>query len=369
MKKRLLLIAALSSSMLLGQGITLGSADFADGGDTLRLSSATDNNYDYLTTGEGVTWDFSALTANSQRINYFAPMSEASPFVFFDFGFFAPSEYQATYFTAANNLPIGQVTQILPVSIEEIYQYSKKASTGITNLGYSMKLSANGASFDLSVPSDTIETYYALSMNYGDTNVTRGYTNIDMNPFINAIWNQHIRRVTVVDGYGSLITPYGTFNVLRLKHEIAETDSIQTELPILGLTWIPLELPLRREYEWWANGEKVPLLKITTNEVLADEAVTSIEYRENYLGLDVGLEELGWETEIFPVPANDIIMLKSAKALNSVQVCDDLGRLVKSELMTGSTYAVLEITDLKPGVYTLMLFTEDSRSIKKFIKQ
>ena len=369
MKKRLLLFTTCITTLIFGQGITLNSQDFANGGDTVRTSVATDNGYDFTSTGAAYSWDFSALTANSQNLRHFAPMSEAPFFVQFMFGFTAPANYQATYFIESSDLPIATITSFLPITIENIYQYAKVAVDSITNVGYSMKVTSNGTTFDLPIKSDTIETHYALPLAFGDTHFSRGFSKIDFNPIYNAIWNQHRTRTTTVDGYGSLTTPYGTFDVLRVRHDITETDSIYTEVPILGGTWIPLDLPNVHEYEWWTNGELMPLLKFTTNEVLGNEVVSSIEYRDHYLGLDAGIEELVWDAEIYPVPATDLLTVRSERNLTKASLVDQFGREVMQEILGNTPWAVFDVSGLASGVYTIRMFAGDFLSSKKFIKQ
>lgn len=41
--------------------ISIDVNDFADGGDTVRLSTAVDPEIDYSTTGANMSWDFSDL--------------------------------------------------------------------------------------------------------------------------------------------------------------------------------------------------------------------------------------------------------------------------------------------------------------------
>lgn len=369
MKKYLLFTFLLSSCLLNAQGITLNQSDFANGGDTVRTSNANDNGYDYVSTGIDYVWDFSSLSATSQNLRNFSPMSDASFFVQFDFGWFASPNYQASYFKESSDLPVAQLTSFLPISIQNILQYSKSTSTAITNVGYSMNISSGGNAFDLAIRSDTIDTNYRLPLAFGDTSFSRSYSQIDFNPIYNAIWNQHKSRLTIADGYGVLTTPYGTFNVLRLKHEIVETDSIFTELPFLGPTWIPLDLPLVKEYEWWTNGEKIPLLKITTNTLLGTETVTSIEYRDMYLGLDAGIEENLMEFSVYPVPASDILCIRSAHPFSRVEVLDRTGRLVAEHAYVKACDVVLDVSGLSPGVYELRLFTEKNVVSKKFIRE
>jgi hypothetical protein len=351
------------------QGITLNQIDFANGGDTVRTSSAPDNEYDYQSTGADYIWDFSALSATSQNLTNFYPMSEASLFVLFDFGWFASQEYQASYFKENNDLPIAQITSFLPISIQSILQYSKSSPDSITNVGYSMNIASGGNSFDLAVKSDTIETYYKFPLSYGDSNYTRSYSQIDFNPIYNAIWNQHKERSTIVDGFGILTTPYGTFNVLRLKHEIIETDSIYTELPFIGATWIPLDLPLVREYEWWTIGEKIPILKITTNEVFGNESITAIGYKDNYLGLDAGLNEKGLDFSLYPVPTSDLIRLTSSTPFDAIEIIDHTGRSIVHQDFHNAMAITFDVRDLARGVYELRLYTEKSVTSKKFIKE
>jgi hypothetical protein len=232
-----------------------------------------------------------------------------------------------------------------------------------------MKVTANGTTFDLPIKSDTIELHYQLPLNYGDTNRTRSYTRIDFNPFYNAIWIQHKKRISFADGYGTITTPLGIFNALRIRHEVEETDSIFTELPFLGPTWIPLDLPLVKEYEWWTNGEKIPLLKITTNTLLGTETVTSIEYRDMYLGLDAGIEENLMEFSVYPVPASDILCIRSAHPFSRVEVLDRTGRLVAEHAYVKACDVVLDVSGLSQGVYELRLFTEKNVVSKKFIRE
>lgn len=370
MKKHYLLVAFLLVSFLnKAQGITLSQADFATGGDTVRTSNAVDNGFDYLSTGVDYIWDFSSLSATSQNLRNFSPINQAPFFVQFLFGAAAPENYQASYFVESTDLPVAQITSILPITIENIYQYSRSTVDSITNIGYSMKVTANGTTFDLPIKSDTIETHYRLPLSYGDTNRTRSYTRIDFNPFYNVIWIQYKKRQSIADGYGTLSTPFGTFSALRIKHEVEETDSIFTELPFIGATWIPLDLPLVREYEWWTNGEKMPLLKITTNEILGNETVTAIEYRDNYLGLDAGLKENEIEFSVFPVPAAEVIHVSSKVPFTGIQILDRAGRSILFNEYQKSSDVLLDIRDLAQGVYELRLFNEKSVASKKIIKE
>ncbi len=86
----------------------------------------------------------------------------------------------------------------------------------VTSVGYSMVINNN----EIPYKSDTIEKNYDFPIQFGNTTYSRGYTKTDMNPVYNGILKQHRVHSSSVDGWGSITTPYGTFNALRIKHEI-----------------------------------------------------------------------------------------------------------------------------------------------------
>lgn len=368
MKQTLLYTAILFAFSSQAQ-ITLTTADFATGGDTVRMSQATDNAYDYATTGSAYTWDFSMLTADAQVLKDYSAMSNAPAFAQFVFGTFAPAKYQASYFKESTDLPLAQITSFLPITIENIFQYTRKTADSLTSVGYSMKVTMGTNTNDLPIKSDTIETPYDFPLVMGNSHFSRGFTKVDFNPIYDAQWNQHRTRLTTVDGYGSIITPYGTFDVLRIKHDIDEIDSLYMVLPIIGGTWIPLDVPTSHEYEWWTNGQKEPILRFKTNEVMGNEVVSAIEYRDNYLGLDAGLNEMTTTFKMFPNPVENEITIISEDFITSVQVISLEGKVVKSIAFDHVSNANIDASDLPAGAYQIRLFSDQGSTVKSFIKR
>jgi hypothetical protein len=156
---------------------------------------------------------------------------------------------------------------------------------------------------------------------------------------------------------------------LRVKHDITETDSIYTELPFIGGTWIPLDLPLVHEYEWWANGEKLPVLKYTTNEVLGNEVVTAVEYRDQYLGLDAGLEELGIEMNMYPNPVKDVLHIQADLQVSQIDVTDQLGNIVSSQELIPANELFLDVSKLAAGTYIVNVYAGSIKATQLFVKQ
>lgn len=354
---KLFLLGFLSiSAFCLNAQITVTSTDFASASDEVYISSSNQFSLDYATTGANHTWDFSSLVSNSQALRRFGPMSEVTGLPFFIYGTLASAPYKASYFLPSS-LPIDQLGSLIQIPLSDVRQFTKKSTTALTLLGFSMAVSGTA----IPAKSDTIETQYALPLTYGSSNTSRGYTKLDMNPYFTAEWRQHRNRVTTVDGWGSITTPYGTFQALRVKHVIAESDSFNYN----GL-WIPLSLPISTEYEWWTTGEKVPVLKATINSVGGSSQVTGVEFKNNQI---VGLDEVSViEATLFPNPTIGFFKVQFSEVPKQIQILDLQGKVVLED-KNPSLFKEYDIQSLDPGMYFLNVMGEKSSTKISIIKE
>ncbi|MFK7785342.1 MAG: T9SS type A sorting domain-containing protein, partial [Crocinitomicaceae bacterium] len=337
-------------------------ADFADGGDTVRMSSTTDPSIDFLSTGANFTWDFSGLLAESQTLKSFNTLSGASIQMQFLFGPFASSVYQATNFTASSDLPLDQFGSFLPVNISEVNGVSKNSSDSITSIGFSIVVDGN----ELPIRSDTIETRYKFPANFGDVYTSRGYTNLDLNPIFDAIWIQYRQRNSNIDGWGQITTPFGTFDALRMRHVIEEQDSLY--IGQFG-TWIELPIPTSTIYEWWATGELEPILRISTSAFNGTETVTDIEYRDVYDPLLAGMDELIAEVNVYPNPASEELNIDGFYVGSSFVLINAEGKLVQSGNIRSSSQTI-SLEGFNAGTYTLLIKSPGGSFAKStFVKQ
>ena len=344
--------------------ITLSNADFADSTDTVRMSITVDPAIDFSSTGANSSWDYSNLIPTSQVLLDYKDLSSASFLVNFMYGTSAPLVYQATNFLSSAAIPLDQLSTFLPVTISDVYQYSKNATDSITSVGLSIDVDGNEIPFR----SDTIETRYKLPLNFGDTYNSRGFTNLDMNPIYNAIWRQYRQRSSTVDGWGNIVTPYGSFDALRIDHFITETDSIYIEVSGFPLA-VELPIPDTHLYEWWTNGEKEPILRITTIVQGTNETVTNIEYKDIYRGLDAGMEEKSIEYSIFPNPVYDVLNIAglNEEAINYSVVSLE-GKIVQKGIIAVQNNSI-DVSTLIPGKYQLYLFQNGVAYSNTFLKR
>jgi len=361
------ILAYLTFNFITNAQITLTSVDFAAVNDTVRMSQAIDPTIDFSTTGAGQTWDFSGLTPNAQELKYFQPVANAGAFVNFIFGTFAPVKYQASYFLPSTDLPLQQITAILPIGIQDVFQFSRKTADSLTSVGYAMTVSFNGSATTIPIQSDTIETPYDFPLAFGNTHFSRGATSVDFNPIYNAKWNQHRIRLTTVDGYGTITTPFGTFDALRIRHDIDEIDSLYTELPFIGGTWIPLDIPASHQYEWWTNGQKEPILRISTSDVFGNETVTAIEYRDIFRPEFASVAELSNKIICYPNPVDQLLTLTTEVPIKAVYIYSTDGKLIES--IGAVVDNKVDLSFLPSGNYFVSVFTENSVINQQIIKK
>ncbi|MEN9972407.1 MAG: hypothetical protein RIS20_754 [Bacteroidota bacterium] len=342
--------------------ISLSVGDFANAGDTVRMSQMQNSNLDFVSTGANHTWDFSSLTASTQSLKDYTPIGFGSFLILATYGPFAGS-YAATYFNLTTELPIDQLSAFLPIQISDLSQYTKRSTSAITSIGYSINVQGQGVPFK----SDTIETRYSLPLTFGDIHDSRGYTFVDLNPATDIKYIQHRQRHTEVDGWGTITTPLGTFQALRVRHDINEIDSIYQTFFGSG-SWIGTPPIDRTEYEWWTNGKKEYLLKVVATNVNGNQNISSIEFQDQYLGLDAGMNELSLSASIYPNPAEDLCFFETQFAVENVAFYNQMGELALNASFNGVQSAYIDIQDLKPGVYFCHLLTNKGTIVRKLTK-
>ena len=328
--------------------ISITENDFAIPGDTVRFSQTMVTTNDPTISGAGLTWDYSSLSATSQFVREFTSIG-FSP-VQFTFGIGAPQEYQASYFIPETALDFSQLNGFLPVTLSDARSYQKSTNDSITKVGYSIKVSG----FDVAFKSDTIETKYKFPMDYQQSFTTKGYTFIDLSPAADLKIKQYRNVTSLVDGYGQLLLPTGTFDVLRLKREINEIDSVYQSF-FGAPSWFGAPPIQTTEYEWIGQNKKDVLLKIIVNNANGVDQIQSIEYQDVYLGLDAGLIHNDLEASIFPNPTTNSIQIHSNSVLKNIYLFDTKGTILETTSNLNLQNSSFDLGHYSPGIYLLKL--------------
>lgn len=335
--KKQLLSGILSLCCIYGHAqITISSADMPNPNDSVLVSIAAGiGSADATLTGAGYTWDFSSLSPASQRYEKFdSPLSFTSPFniIFNPINCsYGKINYQLT------SLPIPGIT------FNSAYDFYKESTSSFKQVGAGYTINSTPLPF-LYTNADVI---YNFPLDYGNIDSCMFKFGLPI-PTI-AYYGEIGHRHSTVDGWGTVITPFGSFNALRQTSVIDAIDSIYVDAFGFG-TNVPR--PTQYQFKWLANGMKIPVLEIDANDVAGNLAITNVEYIDSLRTAGVNDLSAVNTTAVYPNPSEDqtIFQFNNAKA-NSLRLFDITGKQVKAIALDGSSFYVLNRNGLVNGVY------------------
>jgi len=335
--------------------ISITSADMPNASDTFRLSTTLDaQGLDPVLSGANFTWDFSTLVPDSQRVDTFFTVG-STPFlyqVFFN-NPFSPS-YNASYAKRGFEIVVPQA-----VSLTEVFNYIKNSTSAYDNVGFG----ANINGLPASVKNTPIDKEYAFPLNY--TNGTTSTTSVsafDITVPALGHYGQNMERITTVDGWGSLVLPNGTYNVLRVKSILNKIDTVYIDQFSFGFT---TPRPEEIEYKWLAAGSGIPILKMVSNLGL----VTQIEYQDDfYTPVSVKEQPKMNNVVVFPNPTKHHLVIdynSSVAGDLKVNLKDMLGKNVgvvyQNFTAKGTNKLIVNLAQhsIQPGIYFMELVVDD----------
>jgi hypothetical protein len=299
---------------VIGQGqITITQSDFGSSGDTIRYSIATDVwGLNPGLSGANVTWDFSMMTPTVQRIDTLYTTAQAG----FTYGFVYGNPMNPSYLASWNRKELAiDLGGLIP--IEDFRGFYRKASSALTYVG----AGADIFGFPVPIRADSIERVYKFPQNYGDNFSEKRYLKADFPDLFYFEQRRDIENFT--EGWGTLITPLGSFNVLKVRKEIIEYDTIFLDTLGFGFGF---NQPPRTEYHWLGLNGKLPLM------VYNQTGITGlIEYQDiPRAGTPVlSTEEVILpEIHIFPNPVSEVLTVKVNRPVEWIALVDMNGKLV-----------------------------------------
>ncbi|MFN8322072.1 MAG: T9SS type A sorting domain-containing protein [Chitinophagales bacterium] len=368
LKSIVVAIVWLANINLVSAQITLDDGDFADAGDTLRMSEAVWNPMlDYGATGANYTWDFSNLQWQSQFIDEYLNPLFTSPFYTITFSNLPFNPNRANLAKQADNtlttLPI--VSSIFT----EPYNFYYKSSSLYRQRGLGMKVSG----FPTPIPMAHSDTLYRFPIDYGDEDSSHSDYTVNIPQL--GTYSHRQQRFNRVDGWGSLTTPFGTYDVLRIRTEILGSDSLYVDTLNFG---IKLNNDIQREYKWFAKNQNVPLLQINTQagifgQFQGFEFVTKIVYRDSVRFdptgiLDAASNEI--QFQVYPNPSTSSFYIAIPVGLTEVKivVTDANGKLMLERSLTGPSEQLVT-ENWARGMYFLSVQSNEGKSLRKLVLQ
>lgn len=322
MKKSILLLLMVSMVNLVQAQITINSADVTHSGDIYTVSTGIAfTGMDATTTGPNYTWDYSLLTASSTTTDTIFDESATGSllsFYYIDNAFNSNRSNQAKH---GNSFTLGTV------SVDAVWDFYYNTAASFNEPGFGAIV--NGA--PLPIPYSSRDIIYSFPLTFNSTNSSNfGYA-LDLTTTLGLYYRVQKSRTNLVDGWGSVTTPYGTFNCLRLKSTIIEVDSIYIDSLGFGFSTPPITT---NEYKWLANGKGIPILQINTT---VGGAVSQINYRDSLTATVISFPSAPIaDGVIFPNPTSNEAYLNLSSAVTGnfkFEIFGLKGNLISSEII------------------------------------
>jgi hypothetical protein len=233
--------------------ITIESSDLPQGGTTYPLVNTIFMDFELLeTNGSDVIWDASNVMPLGDASITPSSINDASITAALVFNSPFNTTYQCDFFLPTEFPDLGIDLGVPLDGFNSFYQTDNNYY-GIAGIG----LSSGG--FDLPVTYDDIDEIFPLPLAFGETFSSSGAFALDLEGIL-GYWLNQTREVTA-DGWGTLILPNGSYEVLRVKTELVANDSI-----IIEQLGEPFAIErLQTIYQWWGKGKGFPLLEVTTS--------------------------------------------------------------------------------------------------------
>jgi len=298
--------------------------------------------------GENQDWNINEWQALQETVQSHYPLDEVpiAYQLFFNTEFLYP-EHVSTHGLIAN---LDSEQNPLPIQVEDPFAFFRTDETGYYSTGTAFTIEG----IPVVTQNDSIERIFEFPLEYGGTDTTF-ISYLTEVPLL-GVFGQSGSRVSEVDGWGVLNTPYGSYDVLRIRSEISLTDTVFVEQ--LGTGEI-IERPVEVEYNWISPEVPGPVLTIN---VVENTAISASLYAEDgILNTANSLSKSSFPL-FYPNPASDEIRLNPDLHIASVIVIDYSGREVVRQLQPAST---LNVDFLPSGVYLIIVQTENNEILHK----
>ncbi len=343
--RRTLLALSLGFALGLPAQIIIGEDDMPDANDTLRYRTTSAAGVDLTHTGAGVTWDMRALQPLQEAADTTVRVS-ATPLLY-QFYFNNPILYpqnRADYGVKGADIALQQFT------LSDVYDYHRADANGFFNVGFG----ANVNGLPTSVRRQPVDRILAFPLGYGDTDVYTSAFELSVPTLL--YFGQDQVRTSEVDGWGTLILPADTFEVLRVKSVLQRTDTIYVSQLGMGLR---LPEPETIEYKWIAAGMGKPVLEVVT--VGGVPATAEFHYSPEDISTAVSARHVEL-LNTFPNPASNELFV-STSGMGRLALRDISGRIVLEHTTHGGPLQRLDVGGRAEGSYVLESIGEE-RSMK-----
>lgn len=292
-------------------------------------------------TGPDQEWDATDWEPLQETVQSFYPTDEvpAAYQLFFNNEFLYP-EYISTHGLLAN---FDAEQNPLPIQVDDPFTFFRTDATGYYSTGTAFSIEG----IPIVTQNDSIERILKFPLTFGDTD-TSSIAYLTTVPLFGS-FGQSGTRTSEVDGWGVLETPYGIYDVLRIRSEVLLTDTVYIEQTETGQV---IERPLQVEYRWISPDIPGPLLTIS---VVENVTVSASLIREDGVLTTIQASKSG-EPLFYPNPAAEVLSFNPDINLRSISIYDSTGKKV---LGRSNIPANIDVGHLPRGLYIVLAKSEN----------
>lgn len=314
--------------------ITVNSDNIIGAGKVVVLGIDTTSNFTAGNGGEDQTWDYTSVLTQAHDTMWFIPPDQ-TPF--------------------PNAFPDANLA--LRIFIEDAYMYLSHTAQELSVLGGMISF-PELPGMDLRAPITPKQVIAAFPMNYLD-NYTQSFVQeikvVNTIPAlkVDSIWiKMYTTQTTIVDAWGELTSPLGTFAVLRVKETATMVDSIFGYM--LG-SWMLIDNDgyMDEMYSWWTDDSNIgyPIVELNIDTetgfmddifFLAQEPYQSIN---EPIAVNPGLT-------LFPNPTSDKVTVRfRIQDSGSFGSAQDRSRIIGFYSIDGQKVFEIKVEQNAPGLY------------------
>ena len=336
--------------------ITVTGSNFSSAGDVDVFSSV--NPITVVSpelTGANYTWDFSSLTYNGQRSDTLLSVSSTPV----GYQFYFNNSFLYPDHVASYGVPVQTPNLGSQIPFQDVVNFYRLESDAYINVGFGASVSG----LPLSVRNEPVDTIYDLPLDYGDVFSDTFAFNISVTGV--GYYGQEGRHVDTVDGWGTITTPYGTFDVLRIKTVLSVSDTTYLDALSSGTAIVR---PVQTNYTWISQTEGAPVFRVS----VAAGQVVSAEYLDTLHG--IGIDEIqSASLMLYPNPSRENVSLRLVSVQSGpamVSIIDNSGRELQHmtlNLHAGSGNYNIDLTNIPSGIYHVRITRSTQVLTKKLI--
>lgn len=342
-----LLIAGVLTTGALSAQITVGQFNVAGIGTVIpqSLDTLPTGINPGSASGTAQTWDFSGLNEHEIDTMVFANPS------------WTPN---------GADFPGANLAAVVESDDGDFYVYLDKNANGLSVVGQAADFFQTGTPVSIPVtPSEMIlefpATYNSTYSGTSGFDITLDGSSID--PNIDSVRLKQTRVESyIIDAFGDVTTPLGTYPSIRVN--VSETVTDSSWILAFGMwTLADNSTEMGTTYDWWTDDPNVGF-PLVTMEVDGGGNIQSVTYLKT-LPAPTSVQELenGTNINVYPNPTSDFVnVVLDVELQGSIEIYNVNGQLIDSQQIT-QLNTTFDVSNQNNGVYLYILRGESGEML------